>query len=138
MLSEPHICPISEIPHATKTLTSAFNHESNAFISFFDNNHIPPPLIPPGKPEQLTNSLYRTLSSALVLTVDSEDQKCVGVAVWQSPSRQTNPLSKLRNYFVQGALDFWDFLNSIYYGGSGFNQSVLSYRKRLILENDRL
>jgi hypothetical protein len=138
MLSEPHICPISKIPQATRTLTSAFNHESNAFISFFYNNHIPPPLIPPGKPEQLASSLYRTLSSGLVLTIDSEDQKCVGVAVWQGPSRQTNPLNKFRNYFVQGALDFWDSLNSIYYGRSGFNQSVLSYWKRLIVENDCL
>jgi hypothetical protein len=138
MFSEPHVCPISEIPLATRTLTSAFNHESNAFVSFFYNQHTPPPLTPPGKPEQLAISLYCTLTNGLVLTIDSEDQKCVGVAVWEGPTRQTNPLHKLRNYLVQGAFDLWDSFNSIYYRSNGFNQSVRSHCKPLMVENDSL
>jgi hypothetical protein len=124
MLSRPHICPVSEIPQATRTLTSAFNHESNAFISFIYKNHTPPPLIPAGKPEQVAISLYRTLAKGIVLTVDSEDEKCVGVAVWEGPNHQITILGKLRDYFVQGAFDIWESVNSIYYGGNGFDPRV--------------
>src|SRR5271167_2668612 len=123
MTTPPHICPISEIPLAAQTVTSILNH-NNPIISFLYNNHTPPPLIPYGKPEQLSIYLYRTLTTGLVLTVDDEDQKCVGVAVWQGPSSQTSILGKLCDWCVHTGFDLWNTLNWIYYGGSGMNKLV--------------
>ena len=123
MSSPTHICPVSEIPLAARTITSVLNH-NNPFISFLYNNHTPPPLVPYNKPEQLSIYLYRTLATGLVLTVDDEDQKCIGVAVWQGPTGQSSLLAKLRDFLVHTGFDIWNTMNTLYYGGSGINRTV--------------
>ena len=135
MPSKPHICPVSEIPIASKTVTSVLDH-TIPFISFLYSNHTPPPLIPPGKPEKLSIYLYRTLSTGHVLTVD-DDKKCVGVAVWQGPTRQ-RLAGKVYDFCVNTGFYFWDSLNTMYYGGSGVNHGVLFPGILLITESSSL
>ncbi len=123
MPSLPHVCPVSEIPIAAQTITHVLNH-NNPFISFLYDNQTPPPLVPYGKPEQLSIYLYRTLTTGLVLTVDDEDQKCVGVAVWQGPTHQSSLLGKLRDFLFHTGFDIWNILDNVFYGGSGINKTV--------------
>jgi hypothetical protein len=122
MPSEPHVCGISEVPLAAKTLTTMLN--STPAISFFYDNRSSATQIPYGKPEKLSTYLYRTLSTGLVLSVDDGDEKCVGVALWEGPTRERGLLGKVFNYCVQGGFDIWDSLKSIYYGDCGLNKKV--------------
>jgi hypothetical protein len=121
MPSEAHVCPVADIPLAAKTVTSVLN--TSPFISFLYNNNTP--IIPPGKTEKLSIYLYRTLSTGLVLTVDDDDKKCVGVAVWQGPTRQSLA-GRLYDWCVQAGFDFWDNVNLLYNGHGGLNQKVIS------------
>jgi len=127
MLSAPRICPLGDVPIASQTVTSVLNHE-NRFVSFLYNNHTPPPLIPNGKPEQLSIYLYKLLSTTgLVLTIDDEENKrpCVGVAVWQGPiTTSTGLLGRLKEFCVNCVFDVWNQMNWLYYGGSGLDHAV--------------
>ena len=128
MLSEVHICPLSEVHFASRTLTSVL--DNTPFISYLYSQHTPPPRIPLGKAERLSVYLYRVLASGLVLTVDDGENKCVGVAVWQGPVSKNGVLTRVRDWFVQGGFDVWDHLNSLYYGGGGLNQKVVGIGRR--------
>lgn len=137
MPTSPHVCPVLEVTLAAQTITSVLNH-NNPFISFLYSNHTPPPLVPYGKPEQLSVYLYRTLTTGLVLTVDDGDQKCVGVAIWQGPASETSLFGRLRDWCVHTSFDIWDTLNSIYYGRSGIDETVLNSYFQLTEESSSL
>ena len=127
MLSEVHICPLSEVHFASRTLTSVL--DNTPFISYLYSQYTPPPRIPLGKAERLSVYLYRVLTSGLVLTVDGGENTCVGVAVWQGPVSKTGILTRVRDWFVQGAFDVWDQWNSLIYGDGGLNTKALGLWK---------
>jgi hypothetical protein len=123
MLSEAHGCPLSEVQFASQTITSVL--DDTPFVSYLYSD-TRPPRIPLGRAGRLSVYLYRNLTTGLVLTVDDEEKKGVGVAVWQSPSSKTGMLSRLREWCVQGGFDVWDHLHTLYYGGGGLNVKVIS------------
>lgn len=136
MLSQVHICPLSEVHLASKTITSVL--DNTPFVSYLYSEHTPPPRIPLGKAERLSVYLYRVLATGLVLTVDDGESKCVGVAVWQGPNPRRGVLASVRDWFVKRGFDVWDELNSLYYGGGGLNHKVICARGELIVENGGL
>ena len=86
-----------------------------------------PPLVevPCGKPELLSVTLYQTRINGLVLTVDDDDQKCVGVAVWTGPVRKSF-IGEIGGWCILGFLYLWLFIDMFYYGlqGNRMNNSV--------------
>jgi hypothetical protein len=124
MSYSPHICPIEDIPLAARTICSVFHQSNYSVMTFLYNRHQPPPSLPYGKEEQFSIHLYRLLSTGLVLTVDDEDKKCVGVAVWSGPAGKTGYLGRLRDWLVHSTFDAWQALHYIYYRGGGINLAV--------------
>jgi hypothetical protein len=57
------------------------------------------------------------------LTVDDENEKCVGVAVWTGPLRHRNFFSKLRAWFILFGINIWLRFGFLYYG-SDQNETV--------------
>jgi len=111
----PHVCPIQDVPLAVKTITSVL--ESMPYVRFvYDHQKSPPP---PGKAENLSVELYRILTTGLVLTIDAEE-KCVGVAVWHRPVRQSF-LSRVADWCVNAGFDVWSTISKMIYGDGGFN-----------------
>ena len=93
-------------------------------ISFVYGSDRPPLLeVPCGKPELLTISLYTSHINGLVLTVDDDDQKCVGVAVWTGPVRQSF-FGKVGGWCILTILYLWLLLNMLYYGILGDRMNI--------------
>lgn len=98
--------------------------QSYPLISFvYDNDHPPLLQVPCGKPELLTISLYQSRISGHVLTVDDDDQKCVGVAVWTGPGRE-GFLGKVAGWCVLTILYLWLIINMLYYILRGFKMNL--------------
>ena len=137
---KPQVCPISDILLAAQTIASVMCW-SNPLISFlYSRDHPPLVEVPCGKPELLSISLYQTLISGLVLTVDDDDQKCVGVAVWTGPVRKRFP-GKVAGWCILAILYLWLFINMFYYGlrGNRMNSIVkFLYLGGWIIEKDRI
>ena len=120
---KPQRCPITDIPLAAHTIARVMC-ESYPLISFVYDNDRPPLMeIPCGKPELLTISLYRSQINGHVLTVDDGDQKCVGVAVWTGPRRQSF-LGKVAALCVLPILYLWLVVNMLYYILRGFKMNL--------------
>ena len=128
MLSQPHPCALSDIALAAKTIASVMI-VTNPLIQFvYDKPRPPPPLLlPRGKLELFTVHLYQTLTNGLILTVDNDDDKCVGVAVWTSPNSRPDFFGKLRAWCISSALYIWLVLSFLYYG-SEMNETVSHLR----------
>jgi hypothetical protein len=123
----PHPCPISDIPNAAHTITSLLNTQTSPAIAFLSAVS-PSTAIPPGKPEQLSVYLYRTLTNGLVLSVDDGDEKAVGAAVWIGPVGQ--PMSvwgRVKDFLAWRAVDTYQFYNWVWYGESKLKASVCDF-----------
>lgn len=118
MPSAPQVCPTADIPLAAQTIATVFC-QSYQLISFVYGGDLRPlPEVPYSKLELLTIFLYQGHTGGLVLTVNDDDQKCVGVAVWSGPIRK-GFFAKLRAWCVLAILHLWLIINMIYYGGAG-------------------
>jgi len=121
-----HVCPVSEVPNAARTITSVLTAENNPTVRFLSgNSHSNETHVPPGKAEQVSVYLYRTLTNGLVLTVDDGDERAVGVAVWQGPVAQpTSWWEKVRDFVAWRAVDVYQTCNWLLYGNSSLKQTV--------------
>jgi len=121
-----HVCPVSEVPNAARTITSVLTAENNPTMRFISGvSPTGDSLIPPGKAEEVSAYLYRTLTNGLVLTVDDGDEKAVGVAVWQGPVAQpTSFWGKVRDFVAWRAVDVYQSFNWLLYGNSTIKHTV--------------
>ena len=126
MLTPPHVCRVSDIPAAAKTITSVMI-KANPLTQFVYDKHRPPLLLPRGKLELFTVYLYQNLTNGLILTIDDDDEKCIGVAVWTGPPKRRNFFGKLRTWCVLSILHVWLVMNFLYYG-SEMNETVIRFR----------
>lgn len=122
MPTKPHVCPVSDIPLAARTITSVMIKVSPLTKFVYDKHQST--LLPHGKLEIFTIFLYQLRTNGIVLTVDDENEKCVGVAVWMGPSRHRNFFAKLRAWCILFALNIWLRFGFLYYG-SEQNETVL-------------
>ena len=122
MFSKPHLCPVSDVPLAAKTITSVMI-KANPLTKFVYNKHQAPPLLPRGKLEIFTIWLYQLRTNGIVLTVDDENEKCIGVAVWTGPMRHQSFFGKLRAWCILFGLNIWLRFGFLYYG-SEQNETV--------------
>lgn len=97
--SAPHVCPITHIALAAWTITSVMI-KANPLTRFLHHKHRAPPILPRGKLEVMTVWFFQTLATGLVLTVDDEDQNCVGAAVWTSPVLERGILARFYDWLV--------------------------------------
>jgi len=117
-----HVCPVSEVPNAARTITSVLTAESNPTVRFISG--VSPPNAP-GKAEEVSVYLYHTLTNGLVLTVDDGDEKAVGVAVWQGPvSQPTSFWGKVCNFIAWRVVDVYQSFNWLLYGNSTIKHAV--------------
>ena len=100
--------------------------KANPLTQFVYDKHRPPLLLPCGKLELFTVYLYQNLANGLILTVDDDDEKCIGVAVWTGPPKRRNVLGRLRTWCVLSILHVWLVMNFLYYG-SEMNETVASF-----------
>jgi len=125
MLTPPHVCRVSDIPAAAKTITSIMI-KANPLTQFVYDKHRPPLLLPQGKLELFTVYLYQNLTNGLILSIDDDDEKCIGVAVWTGPLKPRNFLGRVRTWCILSILYVWLVLNSLYYG-SEMNETVIKF-----------
>ena len=124
MSSLPHICPITEIPIAAKTITSVMC-QTYPVSAFVYNSKPPLPRVPRGKRELLAIYLRQIHTTGLVLSVDSGDEKCVGVAVWTGPTaKQKSAYERLLSKLSLTWLNIWLFFGMVYYRGAGMDPRV--------------
>jgi hypothetical protein len=124
MSSLPHVCPITEIPLAAKTITSVMC-QTYPVSAFVYNSKPPLPEVPYGKRELLAIYLRQIHITGLVLSVDSEDEKCVGVAVWTGPgAKEKSPYQRFVSKLSLTWLNFWLFFAMVYYRGAGMDAQV--------------
>jgi hypothetical protein len=121
----PHVCPLTEIPLAAKTVTTVFC-QTYPLIPFVYGSKLPLPEVPYGKQELLTIYLHQLGITGLVLTVDSKDEKCVAVAVWTAPAtaNRKSLYERLKSKFNFTRLNIWLFLATIYYRGASMDAQV--------------
>jgi len=124
MLS-PQICSFADIPLAAKTITSVFC-KSYPLSAFLYNSETPLPSVPYGKSELLSIYLRQIGINGLVLAVHDDDQKCVGVAVWTGPLKQSR-FRLIQAWLWLKLLALWLFVNLIYYRGAGMSGVVAFY-----------
>jgi hypothetical protein len=133
MPSIPHVCPLRDIPSAARTITTVMC-QSNPLIAFVYNfkkdRELP---VPYGKRELLSVYLYQLRTNGIVLTVDDDDQKCIGVAVWTGPNCRKGVVEKVRAWFILLVLNVWLFFSMLYYG-SEMSPTVNSIHMKLIVE----
>jgi len=114
-----------EIPLAAATITSVFCR-TYPLIAFVYGSKSPLPEVPYGKRELLAIYLRRLSITGLVLSVDSEDEKCVGVAVWTAPATANEKslygrfVSKLKLAWLNICL----FFAAVYYRGASMDAQV--------------
>ena len=119
----PHVCPLAEIPLAAKTITSVMC-QTYPVSAFVYNSKPPLPEVPYGKRELLAIYLRQLSITGLVLSVDSEDEKCVGVAVWTGPSAQKSTYNRFISKVSLTWLNIWLFFAMAYYRGAGMDAQV--------------
>ena len=121
----PHVCPLTEIPLAAVTITSVFCR-TYPLIAFVYGSKDSLPEVPYGKRELLTIYLRRLGITGLVLSVDSEDEKCVGVAVWTAPAafHQKSLYEQFKSKLKLIWLNIWLFFASVYYHGASMDAQV--------------
>ena len=124
MPSLPHVCPITEIPLAAKTITSVMC-QTYPVSAFVYKSKPPLPQVPYGKRELLAIYLRQIHITGLVLSVDSGDEKCVGVAVWTGPTtKQKSAYKRFLSKLSLTWLNIWLFFGMFYYRGAGMDPGV--------------
>jgi hypothetical protein len=102
-------------------------------MAFLYKSKPPLPQVPCGKRELLSIYLRQINVTGLVLSVDSDDEKCVGVAVWTGPpsAKQKSAFEWFKSKLSLAWLNVWLFFALAYYRGAGMDQQVTNPKSRV-------
>lgn len=111
-----------EIPLAARTITSVMC-QTYPVSAFLYNRKPPLPKVLYGKHE-LSIYLLQIYIRGLILSIDSEDEKCVGVAVWTGPAKQRPVCGRFISEVSLVLLNKWLLFALVYYRGAGMDARV--------------